>query len=86
MSQAIAKLQQVKTWSGKKTDRFELKIGLVTDNTSNKIVQVLTTRSVLDDVEVKLAIKQALQDLRMQNIVLVESPASKAFAKAQKIQ
>lgn len=83
MSQAIAKLQRVKTWSGKNTDRFQLNIGISAADNPNRIVQMLRVRSVLNNTEVANAIKQALSDCRLQNIVRVESNADKAFAKQQ---
>jgi hypothetical protein len=82
MSQAVAKLQRVKTWSGKNTDRFQLNIGIAAAD-DNRIVQVLRVRSVLNDAEIARAIQQAIADCRLQNIVRVASPADKAFAKAQ---
>jgi len=81
MSQAVAKLQRVKTWTGKNTDRFQLNIGIAAADNPKRIVQVLAMRSVLNNKEASRAIEQALTDFRLQNIVRVESPADKVFAK-----
>ncbi len=83
MSQAVAKLQRVKTWSGKLTDRYQLNIGIAAADNPKRIVQMLAVRSVLNNVEVARAIQQALADCRLQNIVRIDSPADKPFAKAQ---
>lgn len=81
MSQAVAKLQRVKTWTGKNTDRFQLNIGISAADNPKRIVQVLAQRSVLNNKEAARAIEQALTDFRLQRIVRVESPADKVFAK-----
>lgn len=81
MSQAVAKLQRIKTWSGKLTDRYQLNIGLAAADNPKRIVQVLAMRSVLNNKEAARAIEQALADFRLQNIVRVDSPADRSFAK-----